>query len=323
MKKERYIGYILILLPVVSILSASIVFAESFQLTAETDKLSYTPGETLSVRGKGNPKAVLSLPVKVTSVKILDVNGNPLNQIKAGVQVLVSTSLKNLGLKDQSLTYIVQVKDLGGNVVYIGFIGGTIPLNKTFTFGVLWKPKTPGEYRVEIYLWRSLKNPEPLLTFKPNARRSTKKAMREGVEVKISDDFEKFYKILEHNLGMRHNVQPTHTLEELKRLKRLLLDKIILFAAYLDNLMLGGIVLFVANPNVILAFYISHNNRYQQYRPVNLLLYEIIKWARLQGFKYLDLGTFTLNMEPNWGLGRFKENHNARGFLRDTYTIEL
>ncbi|OPX18037.1 hypothetical protein BXT86_03255 [candidate division WOR-3 bacterium 4484_100] len=168
-----------------------------------------------------------------------------------------------------------------------------------------------------------LKNPEPLLTFKPNARRSTKKAMREGVEVKISDDFEKFYKILEHNLGMRHNVQPTHTLEELKRLKRLLLDKIILFAAYLDNLMLGGIVLFVANPNVILAFYISHNNRYQQYRPVNLLLYEIIKWARLQGFKYLDLGTFTLNMEPNWGLGRFKENHNARGFLRDTYTIEL
>ncbi len=168
-----------------------------------------------------------------------------------------------------------------------------------------------------------LKHPAPLLTFKADARRSTKKAMREGVKIKISNELEKFYKILKHNLGMRHNVQPTHTFEELKRLKKLLPDKIILFAAYRNNLMLGGIVIFVANPDVILAFYISHNIKYQQYRPVNLLFHEIIKWGKLQGFKYLDLGTFTLNMEPNWGLGRFKENHNARGFLRDTYILNL
>jgi lipid II:glycine glycyltransferase (peptidoglycan interpeptide bridge formation enzyme) len=85
--------------------------------------------------------------------------------------------------------------------------------------------------------------------------------------------------------------------------------------------MLGGIVVFAANAEVILAFYISHDTKYQNYRPVNLLLYEVIKWGRNHGYSHLDLGTFTLNMAPNWGLGRFKENFSARGFLRDTLQL--
>ncbi len=164
---------------------------------------------------------------------------------------------------------------------------------------------------------------EPLFVFHPDARRSTKKALREGVKVRITDDYSQYYEILENNLGMRHNVSPTHTLSELLKLKNMFPEDIILFGAYLKERMIGGIVIFVTNPKVILAFYISHNNQYQAYRPVNLLFYEVIKWGRLKGFKYLDLGTFTLNMEPNWGLGRFKENFNARGFLRDTYETEL
>lgn len=164
---------------------------------------------------------------------------------------------------------------------------------------------------------------EPLLTFHADARRSTKKAMREGVQVRITDDFAGYYEILKNNLGMRHNVTPTHTLQELLRLKSLFPDEIILFAAYLKERMIGGMVVFAVNPRVILAFYISHDEHYQAHRPVNLLFYETIKWGRSMGYKYLDLGTFTLNMEPNWGLGRFKENFNARGFLRDTYEINL
>jgi hypothetical protein len=164
---------------------------------------------------------------------------------------------------------------------------------------------------------------EPLLTFHADARRSTKKAIREGVQACISNDYPAYYNILKHNLGMRHNAEPTHTLAELHKIKQLFPEDILLFGACLNGRMIGGMVIFVANPNVILAFYISHDNEYQAYRPVNLLFYEVIKWGRDRGFKYLDLGTFTLNMEPNWGLGRFKENHNARGFLRDTYELNL
>jgi len=164
---------------------------------------------------------------------------------------------------------------------------------------------------------------EPLPTFHADARRSTKKAEREGIQIRISDEYERFYEILKNNLGMRHNVKPTHTLSEMHKLRKLYPDDIILFAAYYNRIMIGGIVVFVTNKQTILAFYISHNDKYQQFRPVNLLFYEILKWAYYHGFNYLDLGTFTLNMEPNWGLGRFKENHNAHGFLRDTFTLNL
>ena len=162
---------------------------------------------------------------------------------------------------------------------------------------------------------------EPLTTFHGDARRSTKKAMREGVGIRISNDFPRFYEILKHNLGMRHNVTPTHSLDELTKLKKIFPEQIILFGAYIKDKMVGGMVVFVTNPRVILAFYISHDDTYQNYRPVNLLFYEVIRWGRNQGFKYLDLGTFTLNMTPNWELGRFKENFAARGFLRDTYQL--
>lgn len=164
---------------------------------------------------------------------------------------------------------------------------------------------------------------EPLATFHGDARRSTKKAQREGVRVRISTDLPGFYEILKNNLGMRHNVTPTHSLEELIKLHKMFPDKIILFGAYIKDRMAGGMVVFVTNPRVILAFYISHDDHFQNYRPVNLLFYEVIRWGRDQGFKYLDLGTFTLNMAPNWGLGRFKENFAARGFLRDTYQLTI
>ena len=151
-----------VFLLVASALILPMVLAEDVQLTVKTEKSSYTFNETLNISGKADPNAVLPLPVKVMSLEFLDVNGNPINQIKTNVKVFLSTSLKNTVLEDQKLTYIAQVKDSGGKVVYIGFIGGTIPLNKTFTFGVLWEPKNPGEYTVEIYVWRSLKTPEPL-----------------------------------------------------------------------------------------------------------------------------------------------------------------
>jgi hypothetical protein len=42
-----------------------------------------------------------------------------------------------------------------------------------------------------------------------------------------------------------------------------------------------------------------------------------------EGFKFLDFGIFTVNMDPNWGLGRFKENFGARGIFRDTFYKDI
>lgn len=160
---------------------------------------------------------------------------------------------------------------------------------------------------------------ETLMTFSSESRRAVRRAVKLGVTVRETEDYESFYQILKRNLKMRHNVQPTHTLDELRLLKEIYPDRIKLFAAYAEETMVAGVVMFTCNERVVLAFYISHNEDFQKYRGVNCLFFEIIKWSIQNKFGYLDFGIFTVDMDPNWGLGRFKESFGAQGIFRDTF----
>ncbi len=162
-----------------------------------------------------------------------------------------------------------------------------------------------------------------LAKFRPSHRRAVNKARKSGVIVKQSADYEQFYRILKNNLKIRHGVEPTHTLEELRHLARLFPEKINLFAAYLDDKMIAGVVNFIVNDDVVLAFYISHDEAFQEYRGVNLLFYTIFEWAIKAGYKVFDFGIFTVNEEPNFGLARFKENFGSSGMFRDTLAIRF
>jgi len=159
--------------------------------------------------------------------------------------------------------------------------------------------------------------------FKQTNRTAFRRAQKLGVVVRESQDYATFYEILKKNLKIRHGVQPTHTLEELLKLRELFPDKIFLFGAFVDEEMVAGVVMFDCNPQVSLAFYISHNEERQEFRGVNLLFYEIIKRCIAKSFRFLDFGIFTVNMDPNFGLARFKEGFGSSGILRDTLYLDL
>jgi predicted N-acyltransferase len=162
-----------------------------------------------------------------------------------------------------------------------------------------------------------------LAKFKSSHLRAVRNAQEKGVNVRQSNDFDSFYHILEQNLKIRHGVSPTHTLAELKNIHALFPDRVNLFSAFVKDVMVAGVVNFVVNDHVVLAFYISHDEAYQEFRAVNLLFYSIFDWAIQQGFRIYDFGTFTVNEEPNMGLGRFKENFGASGIFRDTIELTL
>ena len=162
-----------------------------------------------------------------------------------------------------------------------------------------------------------------LTKFKQTHRTAVRKAERSGVVVKQSCDYKEFYEILSKNLSIRHGVKPTHTIDELLQLKKLFPDKVNLFGAYLEDKMVAGVVNFVASENVILAFYISHDEDYQESRPINLLFYKIFAWAIDHHYSIFDFGIFTVNEEPNMGLARFKENFGATGVFRDTIELNI
>jgi lipid II:glycine glycyltransferase (peptidoglycan interpeptide bridge formation enzyme) len=87
--------------------------------------------------------------------------------------------------------------------------------------------------------------------------------------------------------------------------------------------MIAGVVNFIVNKHVVLAFYISHDEDFIEMRPLNLLFYTIFKWAIDIKIKIYDFGIFTVDGNPNMGLGRFKENFGASGIFRDTIEINL
>lgn len=164
---------------------------------------------------------------------------------------------------------------------------------------------------------------EILNLYKNEARTALKKAQKMGIKIQINTDYDAFYSILVANLEAHGSLSATHNLDEIKKLAEMYPDKIFLFGAFLDDEMIAGIINFICNSKVTLAFYITGKIEYRPYRPINLLIYHVMQWANERNFNYFDLGTITINMKINWGLGKFKETFGARGIFRDTFEIIL
>ncbi|MEX1138951.1 MAG: GNAT family N-acetyltransferase [Bacteroidota bacterium] len=161
-------------------------------------------------------------------------------------------------------------------------------------------------------------------TFHATARRYIRKYLREHeITIEMSDDLDAFYPILVEN-KRRHDVTPTHTLEELKKLKKLFPDRLILFLVRRGKKPVAGSLLFVCNPQVVLCFYNMLLYEYEHLNPIHAVMYEVVNWAVEQHFSWVDIGvsqdTKAANqMTPAMSLIRFKEKFGARGILRSTF----
>lgn len=158
-----------------------------------------------------------------------------------------------------------------------------------------------------------------------NTVRNVKKAMK-SVEVNISNDFTRFWDVLEKCLLERHSQKPVHNLQSIKKLRENVGDdKILLFAAYYQNKLIGGIVVFNFAELVLTSQYIASDNDFQHLNPVHALIDYIIEWGNKKGAKYLNLGMANEDggKKINSGLFRFKESFGGRGVLRETMYLNL
>ena len=164
--------------------------------------------------------------------------------------------------------------------------------------------------------------------FQRTVRNTIRRSLRDkNIRVEIKDDYESFYPILIDNLS-RHKVRPTHSLDELIQLKSLLPNHIKLFMVYYQNKPIGGSLVFLCNPQVALCFYNMLYYKYAEYKPIQRVIYEVVKYASEQNYKYVDMGvsqdTAALNpMTPSNNLIAFKETFDAKTIMRNTFSITL
>jgi hypothetical protein len=156
----------------------------------------------------------------------------------------------------------------------------------------------------------------------PVVRRNVRKAGQSGVAVRTGRDIVPFHEVLSTNLAAK-GAAPTHTVEELETLFELFPHRLQLFEAWLGSRIVGGCLTMLCNSRTALAFYICDDPDLRHFRVTESVLHSAVAWFKGQGYKYLDLGTISIDGKVNWGLARFKSKFMAETFVREKYVLSL
>ncbi len=100
--------------------------------------------------------------VKVSDIDIVDIVGNKLSEISVGKQLQIQSYLESGQSNEQSLAYIVQIKDEHGRTIFLSWIKGSIQNGQSLKKAVAWTPDLSGNYTVKIFVWDNVINPQPL-----------------------------------------------------------------------------------------------------------------------------------------------------------------
>ncbi|MBY0272192.1 MAG: GNAT family N-acetyltransferase [Alphaproteobacteria bacterium] len=153
--------------------------------------------------------------------------------------------------------------------------------------------------------------------------RSQKKAAKKDLIVEESTDYSTFWELLNHVLLNRHNVKPTHSIEEIKYLSSLFPKNILLFLCRDNQEILAGVVLYI-NKKTVHAQYISTSERGAKTGALDFLFFFLIEKFK-KDHKYFSFGISNENngLYLNEGLITQKEGFGARSIIHDTYLVNL
>jgi len=161
---------------------------------------------------------------------------------------------------------------------------------------------------------------EPI-PFRKGRKWSIKQGKKYGLTIKQTNDFEAFMSIEEAVLTSKYDVKPTHTPSEIESLAQKFPENIKLFAAYKDEIMLAGVVIY-ENKTVVHTQYIASSDTGKKMGATELLLdYLITQYS--SGQKYFDFGISTEKGGAylNRGLVAYKEGFGARAIAYDAYEV--
>lgn len=160
---------------------------------------------------------------------------------------------------------------------------------------------------------------ENKLAFSQSRKDCLRKADKAGVKVTATNDFAAFWDILSSNLQQRYAVNPVHSLVEITALVSLFPSNIRLYAAYLDNEMVAGTVVYVM-PRVVHVQYISASAKGKAVGALDLLFRYLIDEVFVDK-PYFDFGKSTedCGRRLNEPLIFQKEGFGGRGVCYDTY----
>ncbi|QXW17944.1 GNAT family N-acetyltransferase [Comamonas aquatica] len=152
---------------------------------------------------------------------------------------------------------------------------------------------------------------------------SINKAKKNGVAVVEAQDPSQFWKILSNVLVNRHGVKPTHSLDEISKLKEKFPNNIKIFTAILDGEPIAGSLLFI-NKNVVHTQYMANTEYGRDIGALDYLIHVLLmKYCKEKRYFNFGISTEKEGRYINEGLLAQKEGFGARCTVQDFYEIEL
>lgn len=159
------------------------------------------------------------------------------------------------------------------------------------------------------------------LRFTESRKSGIRKAVKNGIKVRESEDLKSFWMILSNNLQQKYAAKPVHSLFELKLLKNRFPENIKLFMAYnIDNMPIGGILLYIT-PKTLHTQYISASPEGKRNGALDLIFNHLLNTVYQDQEGYFDFGKSsegngkTLNEQLIFQ----KEGFGSRGICYDVY----
>ena len=172
-------------------------------------------------------------------------------------------------------------------------------------------------FRTDVYLAIDMQK-----VYEPNRnrKRALKVASELGIVIKEDNDYSSFWNlILTPNLNERFQVNPVHTLDEIRQLAASFPENITLFNAYQDNDLKAGVVMFITETTAHFQYSSGGNDR-NDTAALDVLFDCIIK--KYAHKKYVSFGSSSEEngLKLNEGLAYWKESFGAtttvQNFLR-------
>jgi len=159
--------------------------------------------------------------------------------------------------------------------------------------------------------------------FSKGRKWSVKKSKQSGMEVKISNEFDDFMTIEEAHLYSKYGIKPVHSSEEMGLLMKRFPENIKLFAAYKNECMLGGVIVYESG-NVAHTQYIASTDDGKEIGAADMIFDYLIN-DYYANKKYFDFGISTEDEGRylNKGLIANKEGFGARAVVYDTYELKV
>lgn len=150
-------------------------------------------------------------------------------------------------------------------------------------------------------------------------------AIKSGVVVNVSEDWQSYWQMLNNQLQKKYSKQAVHSLEEILLLQERFPNNIKLYVATLDDELLAGVVMYFCGYQVAHSQYIASTEQGRKLKALPLLFDWLIKDCGDAGYKYFDFGISTENggLYLNDGLAQQKSRLGGRGVVYNTYKIDI